>query len=97
MATAGAILLLGTVSGCSTATSVERPKAAPPEVVVSVPVRREIKDYAEYTGRTAAVDSVELRARVSGYLTKVNFEAGQEVAQGRSGSRTLGRTDQEES
>lgn len=82
MAATGAVLLLAAVSGCSAAANAERKQPPPPEVVVSVPVRREIKDYAEYTGRTAAVDSVELRARVSGYLTKVNFEAGQEVAQG---------------
>ena len=40
----------------------------PPVVMVSQPVEREVRDYYEYTGRTAAVDAVEVRARVSGYL-----------------------------
>ena len=43
---------------------------------MSYPVGREVTDYADFTGRTAAVDSVEVRARVSGYLDKVNFKEG---------------------
>src|SRR6187200_3153677 len=54
----------------------EGPAAASPPVTVSYPVEREVTDYADYTARTAAVDSVELRARVSGYLDSVNFKAG---------------------
>ena len=42
----------------------------------SYSVERDITDYADFTGRTAAVDSVEVRARVSGYLDKVNFKEG---------------------
>jgi RND family efflux transporter MFP subunit len=49
----------------------------PPVVTVSPPLAREVTDYYEYTARTAAVDAVEVRARVSGYLVKVNFR-GQE-------------------
>jgi RND family efflux transporter MFP subunit len=54
----------------------------PPVVMVSPPVEREITDYYEYTGRTAAVDTVEVRARVSGYLVKVNFQEGAVVKKG---------------
>jgi len=54
----------------------------PPVVLVSPPVEREIADYYEYTGRTAAVDAVEVRARVSGYLVKVNFREGAVVKKG---------------
>jgi len=54
----------------------------PPVVMVSPPVEREITDYYEYTGRTAAVDAVEIRARVSGYLVKVNFRDGAVVKKG---------------
>jgi RND family efflux transporter MFP subunit len=50
--------------------------AAPPTVTVSVPVEREVTDYADFTARTAAVDSVEVRAHVWGYLDKVNFKEG---------------------
>ena len=54
----------------------------PPVVMVSPPVEREITDYYEYTGRTAAVEAVEVRARVSGYLVKVNFREGSVVKKG---------------
>src|SRR5215471_8339058 len=54
----------------------------PPIVMVSLPVKREVTDYYDYTGRTAAVDSVEVRARVSGYLVKVNFREGVLVQKG---------------
>ncbi len=54
----------------------------PPVVMVSLPVEREVRDYYEYTGRTAAVETVEVRARVSGYLVKVNFQEGSVVKKG---------------
>lgn len=53
-----------------------------PIVMVSQPVEREITDYYEYTGRTAAKDAVEVRARVSGYLVNVNFREGAVVKKG---------------
>jgi RND family efflux transporter MFP subunit len=54
----------------------------PPEVTVSNPVVREVTDYFEFPGQTAAVGEVEIRARVTGYIIKVNFEDGQEVKKG---------------
>ena len=54
----------------------------PPEVGVSAVVERDVTDFFETTGRTQAVDSVEIRARVSGYLVKVNFKDGDEVQPG---------------
>jgi membrane fusion protein, multidrug efflux system len=54
----------------------------PPVVMVSSPVQREITDYYEYTARTSAVKTVEVRARVSGYLVKVNFREGTVVKKG---------------
>src|ERR1700681_926632 len=63
------------LAACARAPS-EAPAAALPPVTVSYPVEREVTDYADFTARTAAVDSVELRARVSGYLDKVNFKEG---------------------
>src|SRR6516165_1002125 len=58
------------------------PAATPPPVVVSNPVEREVTDYADFTARTAAVDSVEVRARVGGYLEKINFKEGILVKKG---------------
>src|SRR5437588_7363307 len=77
-------LLLGLclgLAGCATA-PLEAPEAAPTLVTVSRPVERDVTDYADFTGRTAAVDSVELRARVWGYLDKVNFKEGALVQKG---------------
>jgi RND family efflux transporter MFP subunit len=68
-------------NGCS-----QKPAAAtspaPPTVDVSYPLQREVTDYADYVGRTEAIDSVEMRARVSGYLEKVNFKEGDLVKKG---------------
>jgi RND family efflux transporter MFP subunit len=54
----------------------------PPAVTVAKPIERGIVDNDEYVGRFIAVDSVEVRARVSGYLEKVHFRDGQMVKQG---------------
>jgi RND family efflux transporter MFP subunit len=51
-------------------------------VTVAKPVKQSVTDYDEYVGRFIAVDSVEIRARVSGYLDKVHFKDGQLVKQG---------------
>jgi RND family efflux transporter MFP subunit len=53
-----------------------------PTVQVAVPVEREVTDYADFTGRTGAVESVEVRARVDGYLDSVHFKAGSLVKKG---------------
>jgi len=54
----------------------------PPEVTVSVPIRRAVTDYLEYTGTTKAVETVELRARVKGFLKERHFEDGSVVKAG---------------
>jgi RND family efflux transporter MFP subunit len=80
----GAALILGLSlgpTGCAPAPS-EAPAAAPVTVTVSYPVERYVTDYVDFTARTAAVDSVELRARVWGYLDKVNFKEGALVKKG---------------
>ncbi|MEA2781763.1 MAG: hypothetical protein QOK29_3307, partial [Rhodospirillaceae bacterium] len=51
-------------------------------VTVSAPLRKEITEWDEFTGQFAAVDYVEIRARVSGYLTEIHFEDGQIVKKG---------------
>ena len=54
----------------------------PPEVGVSKVVEREVTDFFETTGRTTAIDSVDIRARVAGYLVKIGFKDGDEVKPG---------------
>jgi RND family efflux transporter MFP subunit len=64
-------------------TAADKPGAAARlKVEVSRPLSREVFDYEDFTGRTEAVESVEIRARVTGMLTKVLFQAGSLVKQG---------------
>ena len=75
-------LCLG-LAGCLRAPSAIPEQApAPTPVTVSRPVERDVTDHADFTGRTAAVDSVELRAHVWGHLDRVNFKEGALVKKG---------------
>ncbi len=72
------VLALAALCGCQRAL----PKSAPPrpaEVLVSWPVEGQITDFEDFTGRTDAFHSVDIRARVTGYLTKRYFKDGSEV------------------
>jgi membrane fusion protein, multidrug efflux system len=68
------------VSGC------QRPPelalAEPPVIPVSKPIQQEVTDYVNFTGRTDAVQAVDIRARVTGYLVKIPFKEGAEVKAG---------------
>jgi RND family efflux transporter MFP subunit len=76
-------LLAGAAFGCDpTAPPPGPPPMPPPEVLVSLPVRREVTDYADFPGRLEAVNAIDVRARVSGYLEKVHFKEGADVRQG---------------
>lgn len=55
--------------------------ATPPAVTVAKPLRKEITEWDEFTGQFAAVDEVDIRARVSGYLESIHFTDGQIVKQ----------------
>ncbi len=60
-----------------------RPQQGPPaEVTASQPARRPVIEWDEFSGRFEAVDQVELRARVSGYLTETHVKDGQDVRSG---------------
>lgn len=56
--------------------------APPPTVTVAKPIVRRVIDWDEFTGRLASPESVEVRARVSGYLDTVHFKEGAEVNAG---------------
>ena len=78
---AGLMLMLA----CLVASCGEKQQAGgppPPTVTVSEPAKRTIFDFDEYVGRFVAVNSVEVRARVSGYLEGVHFKDGSRVKQG---------------
>lgn len=72
------------VATMATACGESQPVASlpPPEVAVSQPVEQTAVEYFTTTGRTAAVEEVDVRARVGGYLVKVNFEDGRDVKAG---------------
>jgi len=78
--TASAVVVLGVgLAGCRA--PVQAPQPAP-EVTVAAVVQRDIREWDELTGRLEAVDSVEVRPRVSGQLVRVAFAEGKEVAKG---------------
>jgi len=54
----------------------------PPKVTVAPPVSKEVTRYLEYTGTTAALQSVEIRARVAGFLEKISFTPRSKVKAG---------------
>lgn len=69
------------LSGCSKEPAQQQQQQLP-QVDVSQPIQAVITQWDEYTGRFEAVNQVEIRARVSGYLEQVNFKDGQMVSKG---------------
>jgi multidrug efflux system membrane fusion protein len=74
------VLLVGG-AGCKRK-QVDLPPSTPPVIPVSQIVERDVTDYSDYTGRTEAVQSVSVRARVTGFIIKSPFEEGAEVQEG---------------
>jgi multidrug efflux system membrane fusion protein len=70
------------VASCGEAQQKQGGAPPAPAVTVAKPVKRTVTDHDEYVGRFAAINSVEVRARVSGYLDGVHFKDGQIVKQG---------------
>src|SRR3954466_10019026 len=80
----GPALILGLcfgATGCARAPAAA-PAAGPVSVTVSYPVERDVTDYTEFTARITAVQSVDIRSRVTGYLHKMAFKEGSEVKAG---------------
>lgn len=78
-----AAVLFATILSVSCAGETAAPAPPPPpEVTVASPDVRDVIDYAEFTGRTAAYESVEVRARVPGELQQMLFSPSQRVQEG---------------
>lgn len=77
-----AAMLALAVTIVSASAPAQTPSQAPPQVTVANPLERELVEYQEFTGQFAAVEYVELRSRVSGYLQSHHFEEGQLVKKG---------------
>src|SRR5262249_36179663 len=85
---AAAGLLLGLSSGCtrpagppSAAKAAAAMAAEPPTVTITLPVEKRVRDYEDFTGRTEAVESVDVRARVTGFLQSTGFVDGDEISE----------------
>ncbi len=76
----GLAALLLTVIGCEKRP--EAPARPAPSVTVAQPVSERLIEWNEYTARLAAVEAVEIRPRVSGYIDSVHFTEGERVAEG---------------
>lgn len=74
------VLALLVLVGCGQPNTYAPPP--PPAVSVEKPIQREIVQELEFTGTTRATESVEIRARVNGYLQEINFEDGANVKAG---------------
>ncbi|HMB06745.1 MAG TPA: efflux RND transporter periplasmic adaptor subunit [Isosphaeraceae bacterium] len=74
------LLLLGLAAGCEPNNAYVPPP--PPVVTVSTPERRPVTTYLEHTGTTQAIETVDLRARVRGFLESIHFTPGAIVKQG---------------
>jgi RND family efflux transporter MFP subunit len=68
------------MTGCDDRNS--KPQAGAPPVTVAPPTQRRITEWDEYTGRFQAIQNVEVRARVNGYLEAIRFADGQTVNKG---------------
>src|SRR6266852_1565640 len=76
-------LLLPALAACGQSQSQPQASAPPPpQVTIAKPISKMIADQDEYVGRFVAVESVEVRARVPGYLEAIHFQDGQMVKAG---------------
>jgi membrane fusion protein, multidrug efflux system len=77
----GSLLVMAhLVVGCDGRPAASAPP--PPQVTVAHPLQKNVTEWDEYTGRFAALETVEVRARVSGFIDSVNFKEGQLVKEG---------------
>ncbi len=77
------LLLVPVLAGCGPSQPLAQGgPPPPPQVTVAKPVKKMVADSDEYVGRFVAVDAIEIRARVSGYLDAVHFQDGQLVKKG---------------
>jgi multidrug efflux system membrane fusion protein len=76
--TCGLLLLAAIAVGCQNRPPQVAP-SEPPAIPVSKPVSREVTDFVDFTGRTEAVQAVDVRARVTGYLVQMPFKEGTTV------------------
>ena len=77
---AASVLMAAALYGCSKGQ--QAPEQGAPPVTVSVPLSRTVVDWDQFMGRFEATRSVDVRARVGGYIQSVHFKDGDYVRQG---------------
>src|ERR1700704_3751758 len=75
----GLVSIVLMTTGCNKKSA---PEQAPLPVNVVTAIEKEVNEWDEFTGRLEAVESVEIRPRVSGYITEIHFEAGAIIKKG---------------
>jgi RND family efflux transporter MFP subunit len=75
------VLLTGVSNSCGEKNEYVAPP--PPEVTVSKPLVQNVTDYLEFTGTTKAIEEIDIRARVEGFLESVHFEDGAYIKKGK--------------
>jgi len=76
------ILAAAVLTACSGSHAEEAGMPPPPSVSAAPVLVKQVSQWDDFSGRVEAVESVELRPRVSGYIDKVNYVEGQEVKKG---------------
>src|SRR5271166_6653085 len=79
--TAGLACAMALIGGCAKSGGAPQSQP-PPQVSVATVLQKRVKDWDEFTGRLQAVETVEIRPRVSGYIDKVGFTEGSQVKRG---------------
>ena len=76
------VLIAMAIAACNSEAAPADAMPPAPEVSVATVLSKQVRQWDEFTGRVAAVETVELRPRVSGYVERVAFQEGQEVRKG---------------
>ena len=76
------VAVLYMLEGCSHGESAVPSAPPPPPVSVAVVIQKQVNEWDEFTGRLEAIDKVEIRPRVSGYIDRIAFREGSEVNKG---------------
>ena len=82
LALAVSLLFAAVITACSSQAEPAAGMPPPPEVSVAQVLSKQVSEWDDFTGRVTAIETVELRPRVSGYVERVAYQEGQEVKKG---------------
>ncbi|MGO4221476.1 efflux RND transporter periplasmic adaptor subunit [Lysobacter sp. TAF61] len=82
LALAASLLVAAVVTACSSQAEPGAAMPPPPEVSVAQVLSKQVSEWDDFTGRVTAIETVDLRPRVSGYVERVAYQEGQEVKKG---------------